>query len=174
MATTSIMIVTPIWRPRLSEIEAGFLRVTDRTNPATPRAFLAPRGMDVSWYAQRFPAWDVRPIDHRHLSSVEAYSAWMASPRPYQLFADANAIVVCQTDAVLIRPMTEFVVGPYDFLGAPWWPPVRVLRIGKRISVHSQTGGGPLHTSVFGRRLSVGNGGLSIRRTSAFAEIAER
>ena len=38
----------------------------------------------------------------------------------------------------------------------------------------SPTGGGPLHARLFGQRLWVGNGGLSIRSTAAFEEVATR
>ena len=174
MVTTPVMIVTPIWRPALDEIEARLMRVTDRTNASTPRAFVAPRGMDVSWYAQHFPDWEVRFVGAEHLESVTAYSAWMTSPDPYRLFSDVSTMIVCQTDALLVRSVLDLQAESFDFLGAPWSPPVRVFRIGHRMSVFSPTGGGPLHARLFGQRLWVGNGGLSIRKTAAFEAVAVR
>jgi len=174
VVTTPVMIVTPIWRPVLDELEARLMRVTDRTNESTPRAFIAPRGMDVTWYSELFPDWEIRFIDQRHLASVTAYSAWMTSPDPYRLFSDTTMMIVCQTDAVLVRSVLDLQTESFDFLGAPWSPPVRVLRVGHRMAVFSPTGGGPLHARLFGQRLWVGNGGLSIRRTAAFEEVATR
>ena len=174
MVTTPVMIVTPIWRPVLDELEARLMRVTDRTNESTSRAFIAPRGMDVTWYAQEFPDWEIRFVDQRHLASVTAYSAWMTSPYPYRLFSDTTMMIVCQTDAVLVRSVLDLQMESFDFIGAPWSPPVRVLRVGHRMAVFSPTGGGPLHARLFGQRLWVGNGGLSIRKTAAFEEVAVR
>lgn len=168
------MIITPLWRPMLDETEARFLGVTDRTNQSTPRAFVAPDGMDMTWYARHFPNWEVRLVAAHHLSSVTAYSAWMASPSPYRLFSDTSMMVICQTDAVLVRSVLDLQMESFDFLGAPWSPPVRVLRVGHRMAVFSPTGGGPLQARLFGQRLWVGNGGLSIRRTAAFEEVATR
>ena len=174
MVTTPVMIVTPIWRPALDESEARLVRVTDRTNASIPRVFISPRGMDVTWYARHFPDWEIRFIGQQHLANVTAYSAWMASPDPYRLLSDASVLIVCQTDAVLVRSVLELPAQTFDFLGAPWSPPVRAFRVGHRMAVSSSTGGGPLHARLFGQRLRVGNGGLSIRRTSAFEEVAAR
>ena len=174
MVTTPVMIVTPIWRPMLDETEARLMGVTDRTNKSTPRTFVAPDGMDVTWYARHFPDWEVRFVGARHLSSVTAYSAWMTSTDPYRLFSDTSLMIVCQTDAVLIRSVLNLHADSFDFLGAPWSPPVRVLRVGHRLAVFSPTGGGPLHARLFGTRLWVGNGGLSIRRTAVFEDVAAR
>ena len=174
MVTTPVMIVTPIWRPALDESEARLMRVSDRTNASTPRAFVAPSGMDVTWYARHFSGWEIRFIGQKHLESVTAYSAWMTSPDPYRLFSDTSMMIVCQTDAVLVRSVLDLPAQTFDFLGAPWSPPVRVFRVGHRMAVFSPTGGGPLHARLFGQRLRVGNGGLSIRRTAAFEQVAAR
>jgi hypothetical protein len=168
VVTAPIMIVTPIWQPVLREMEAAFLRVTNHTNASTPRAFVAPQGMSTQWYEQTFPDWQVRRVDDRHLASVANYSAWMTSADPYRLFDDVSMIVVCQTDAVLTRSVQALDVGAADFLGAPWSPPVRVLRAGHRLAVYSAEGGGPWYARAFGKRLWVGNGGLSVRNTAAF------
>lgn len=172
MVTSPNMIVTPVWRPVLSEIEAAFARVTDRANRDIPRVFIAPTGMDLGWYSRVFPEREVRFVDPVHLSSVSAYSAWMAGPEVYELCSDADFLTVCQTDAVLVRSVTHVDTHGWDFLGAPWDPPIRVLHWGTRLSVHSSTGGGPLLTRFLGKRLTVGNGGLSIRRVTAFLDVA--
>ena len=172
MVTSPNMIVTPVWRPVLSEIEAAFAHVTDRANRDIPRVFIAPAGMDVGWYSREFPEREVRFVDAVHLASVSAYSSWMAGPEVYELFSDAEFITLCQTDAVLVRSVAHVDTRGWDFLGAPWDPPIRVLHWGSRLSVHSSTGGGPLLARVLGRKLTVGNGGLSIRRVSAFLDVA--
>jgi len=170
--TESLVIVTPIWRPRLDEVETAFARVTDQSNAQWARVFVAPRGLDVDWYQREFPDREIRVVDDRHLADVQSYSAWMTSPEPYEMFSDFTVMAICQTDAVLVRRLHPRDLADIDYLGAPWNPPVKALRFGRRFALHSPTGGGPIVARVFGRRLAVGNGGLSMRRTESFTRVS--
>ena len=176
------LLVTPIWQPALDEQSAAFLRISQRTNEGLPSAFLAPRNLDVGYYREQFPRSDVLTFEPHHFTSVAAYSAWMTTPEPYQALSGFTWMVMCQTDAVLVRPLSDVLVNadeqtlPYDYLGSCWRPPVRVLAIGTRLVVDSPTGHprGPWSVRLFGRRLHVGNGGLSIRRIEQFRGVAAR
>ena len=172
MQTESLVIATPIWRLRLDALETAFAHVTDESNARWPRVFDAPRGLDVTWYQREFPHREVRVIDDRHLSDVESYSAWMTTPEPYEMFIDSTVMAVCQTEAVIVRHIQPQDLTGVDFLGAPWEPAVRSLKLGRRLVLHSPTGGGPALARIFGRRLKVGNGGLSMRRTEVFARVS--
>jgi hypothetical protein len=170
--TESLVIVTPIWRSKLDALETAFAHVTDESNERWPRVFVAPRGLDVTWYHREFPDREVRGIEDRHLSDVESYSAWMTTPEPYEMFMHATVMAVCQSDAVLVRGLEPQGLAGVDFVGAPWEPALRSLKWGRRLVLYSPTGGGPLISRMFGRRLRVGNGGLSMRRTASFFRVS--
>ncbi|MBU6280400.1 MAG: hypothetical protein KGN78_14260 [Actinomycetales bacterium] len=176
------VLVTPIWQPQLDTQAAGFLRMTHTTNAQMPTIFLAPSTLDLGFYREHFPHTDVLTFDSRHFTSVAAYSAWMTTPEVYEALSGPTWMVLCQTDAVIIRSLTDLDLtfsrssSPIDYVGSVWSPPVRVLALGTRLVIDSPTGAtrGPWFARVLGRRLRVGNGGLSIRRIERFRTVAAR
>lgn len=173
-------IVTPVWRPELTADEAAFVRATERTNPAIDRWFVAPDTLDRSWYDEHFPTWKVRTFDASHFRSVHSYSLWLTAPDLYQQFADYEFVTITQTDAVLVKPlsllaMTDVDGSPVDYVGAPWEPAVKVLRVGRRIYVATDFDRpeGLRLTRWLGRSLPVGNGGLTTRRTSTLIDVTK-
>lgn len=176
------VLVTPIWQPQLDEQSAGFLHISQRTNAHLPSVFLAPRDLDLGYYREQFPATSILSFDPRHFTSVAAYSVWMTSPEVYAALAGPTWMLLCQTDAVLLRSLaglplpTDTEPTCFDYLGAPWDPPVRVLAVGHRLVVDSATASprGPWWVRAVGRRLRVGNGGLSLRRLETFHQVATR
>lgn len=168
------VIVTPIWEPLPPELAIALLEHSYTVNAQIPVVFIGPEGLDLGFYRERFPQAEWLPFPRENFESVTAYSTWMTTPDLYDALSAFEIMTMCQQDAILLRPVTEIPMDEVDYLGAPWDPPVRVLRIGSRISVASSAGGkqGPWYTHAFGRRLIVGNGGLSTRRISAMADAA--
>ena len=166
------MIVTPVYRSKLTDIEHTLLT---RTAAATdhPRVFVVPDGLDTGEIRERYPRDRIEITDPEHLVSVHRYNYWLSSSNFYSMWRDFEWILISQLDAVLISdPWSKLPCGdpPWDALGAPWDPPMRVVTVGNRILVRSPAGHdrGPAWVGWAGRRLRVGNGGLSLRRQSAF------
>lgn len=175
-APRSTVIVTPVYRSRLTEIEHALLA---RTGEATkhPRVFVAPEGLDVGEIRERYPRDRIETTNPQHLLSVRHYNLWLTSQDFYRMWPDFEWILVSQLDAVLIcDPWVNVPDGDpsWDFLGAPWNPPMRAVTFGNRILVRSPSGHdrGPRWVGAVGRRMYVGNGGLSIRRQAAFEPAA--
>ena len=104
--------------------------------------------------------------DH-HFESVRTYSNWMLLPDLYQQFSAFDFVVICQLDAIIVRPLPLELDLNFDFLGAPWVPPWNVLwnPFDRKLkSVH------PVMRPL-ARTLRVGNGGLSIRRVDVFRRL---
>ena len=170
-----MVIATPIWREAPTDHETAFLRRTNRSNEDVSRWFCAPESLDASFYSQRFPDWQIRRFPDQAFASVTAYSTWLTAPGFYRTVADFEFVTICQLDAVLLKDATRVDMSGMDYLGAPWVPPIKVLTVGSRIYVASTQGGeqGMWLTKHFGRSLSVGNGGLSIRRVDAHIAAVE-
>lgn len=185
-------IVTPIWRAALRPEEAAFVRITETTNPTVDRWFCAPDNLDLAYYEREFPSWRVKTFHPSAFDSVHAYSLWLTAPDFYEAFGDYEFVTICQTDAVLIKSLLELDMresdgSAIDYIGAPWDPPIKVLTIGRRLYVASDFDRreGLAITRLLGRRLDVGNGGLSTRRvgpmidltrhlTSRYSEVVRR
>jgi len=124
--------------------------------------------MATDWYRESFPSWTIRYLDPAGFTSVEAYSAALLAPAFYEALVDFDAIVLCQLDAVLLKDPASLAMVDADFLGSPWDPPIRVIWW-RHTWLHERW-----VYRMLGRRLWVGNGGLSFRRPSAFAEFTRR
>ena len=158
-------IVTPIWRPRLTENESWNVRRSISGNGALDHVFVAPRSLDVQYYREQFPESRIRRVDDRALTSTASYSRLMLSSRFYGSFAEFEFIVICQSDAFLTRDIAPLLRGEeHDYIGAPWRPGHTTTPVGNYFPRTL----GRLDAAVRGLRiLPVGNGGLSVRRVSA-------
>lgn len=163
-----LAVVTPIWEPCPSPAAQALMRVTDRHSTSVPRVLVGPHGMATDWYRESFPDWTIRDLDPACFASVDAYSAALLAPGFYESFADFDAIVLCQLDAVLLKDPTPLALVDADYLGAPWEPPIRVIWW-RHTWLHERR-----IYRMMGRRLTVGNGGLSLRRPTAFVEFTSR
>jgi hypothetical protein len=158
--------VIPIYKKTLDDKEATRVSITLKQSQRDATFFVGPRDLDLGFYTDRWPDVAHERFDSEHFQSVDSYSAWMLAPDLYSRFADYEFILVCQTDAMLVKPLVSPQLWQFDFLGAPWEPPhvygwdpfLRKYRRGRM---------------TFSRRvLRVGNGGLSLRRTRVFQNIA--
>ena len=163
-----LAIVTPIWEPRLQGAALDGLRVTNANCRGLARIFVGPDGLATDFYREHFPDWEIVSRDARHFTSVDAYSASLLEPSFYETFADFRAIVLCQLDAVLIRDPSPLADLNADYLGSPWVDPIRVIWF-RGTWLHERA-----IYRMLGRRLFVGNGGLSLRRPSAFMDFTTR
>ena len=165
--TPSIAVVTPIWRPTLSDDELVRLQLTLRSTPRWKHIVLHPQGLETDQLASLLPDWTFQPCDDTHLASVRSYSTWLLQQDFYDQFADFDYIIITQLDSVLLAepPPQAF---EYDYLGAPWDPPWRVVIASGQMRIFRFLG------RAWGKKLVVGNGGLSIRRISAFRTAAKK
>ncbi len=162
-ATSRLATIIPIYKASFSESEDLRLRITLRNCPVDSTYFVGPRNL---WRAHKMGSFGHVPFvgfSSAHFSSIASYSAWMLLPELYQYFVDYEFILICQTDAILARPLPSNTPWDFDYLGAPWVPPWSLYWDPARRKLR---GNGP---KILSRKLHVGNGGLSLRRTAAFA-----
>lgn len=162
-----IVFVVPIYKNKLDIVETLNLMISVSNSPTFSFVFAAPFDLDVSWYEDTFPFFKFEFFDSSFFLSIESYNHLMTSRSFYLRFRAYEFIFLVQTDAV-VRARIDFSdFSDFDYLGAPWFNPFRVSKM------HF----GSFFFSAVGRLLSrfgcgvtvaVGNGGLSVRRTSAF------
>lgn len=169
---TACTLVTPVWRADLTPEEVDRLALTTAAvgttvQRATQRLVLAhPNDLDTSRISRRFPEWEPRAFDPEHFASVPAYSRWLLSPDFYAAF-DTDFVGICQLDAVLLAPLPDWV-WEVDYTGAPWDPPWRLIVANGRMRLIRVAG------RQIGRKITVGNGGLSFRRRPTFERASHR
>ena len=171
----SFVILTPIWQRSLGESERRSLIHTTAINQSVDKFFIAPEGLATDFYREHFPDWRIRFFDPRHFVSVRSYSRWLTQPDLYRSVSDYEFMVMCQLDGILLRGIHQLPIAEWDYLGAPWKPAVRFLKFGQRavVATSAPRREGPWWVKLVGGKISVGNGGLSVRRVSAMIRCSE-
>lgn len=164
VAATPIVVVIPIWRTDLSDVERQRVTVTALAARNDALFFVHPRSLDVHFYREVWPEATYLAFDNSNFVSRSSYNSWILTPDLYRTLHNFDYLLLTQTDALLTRLPDVGLIESYDFCGASWDPSLRVVRgfNNRLFSTHSTFG--------VGSKLHVGNGGISIRRTSVFAK----
>jgi hypothetical protein len=117
--------------------------------------FVGPGALDLSWYQRRYPSVQFVGFDEASFASIPGYNRLLLNPDFYQQFADYEFMLILQTDAIILRDDLDYwCEQPFDYVGAPWPD-------GYELFVNLDKFEGEFGKKV---KVSVGNGGLSLRR----------
>jgi hypothetical protein len=154
-AKENTVVVVPIYRPSLELLEQFSIDFSMGVLAGRHCVFAAPKGLDVSYYRNRYPASTFETFEPEFFASVEDYSRLLISRGFYQRFHAYEFLLVLQPDAIVFRDEIAYWTSqPFDYIGAPWPEGYEFLVNLDRFSGN------------YGRRVKVhvGNGGLSLRR----------
>ena len=155
--TCRAVVVLPIYRVNMAESEASLIRHSLAVLGNFDVFFIAPTGLSLSWYEKFWPAAKYLTCPDQYFTSPQAYSQLMLGAGFYQYFSSYSHMLVLQTDAVVLTDqLQEWMQSPYDYVGAPWPKPYSITLKDADNGFKNQT-----------FTISVGNGGLSLRRIDA-------
>lgn len=167
-----VRVVVPVYRELTPDEEAS-LRNNVRTLAARPFTVLHPEGVRPPACCAELQL-ETRAVGDEWLgrrNGIAGYNRMMLSEAFYAMFADAEYILVCHTDAWIFRDELDgWCRRGYDCVAAPWLRrPLYELPLVKqymRWRERTMRRRGELsRQTLYGR---VGNGGLSLRRVEAF------
>lgn len=179
MTKTKVKVVVPIYKESLSERESLSFKHNAEVLARYPHVIVAPEGLNIEAVESIAPQCEVVRVSKEWLGErgIAGYNNMMLSKEFYELFADCEYILICQTDAWIFSDQLEaWCDAGYDYIGAPW--PQR-KRYRMPIISHYLW----LRRKVFRRKgkiirqdyfNKVGNGGLSLRRIDAFLAGCDR
>jgi hypothetical protein len=159
----SCVILIPVYRDRLPYSEECQLLMSLKNLYGFPIYYFGPEDLDASWYLEQT---SIRssfiPFSREYFKSPRTYSKLLLDISFYDHITSFDFHLICQTDAVVLKPnISEFLEYSFDYWGAPWpkgWSIETFLLYGQvRYS---------LRLCAF-----VGNGGVSLRRTSAIIDL---
>jgi Protein of unknown function (DUF5672) len=157
---THTVVLVPIYQPVLSALEQFSL---DHSLPLLAEQgrevfFIGPKGLDLAYYARRYPGVAFEGYDPSYFGSIRGYNLLLLDPGFYERYARCEFLLILQTDAVLLRDdLDHWASLPYDYVGAPWPQGLPV-----KVNLDRFEGGNARTV-----RALVGNGGLSLRRVRA-------
>lgn len=170
MDAASTVIVTPIYKTNLSKDEKMYVEISSLNNQNFKKIFVAPEGLNLNFYKENFPEWEYSFFNSKYFESRIEYNKLMLNEEFYLKFVEYQYIVICQTDAVLLRDLKNLHNLTYDYLGSTWDPQIRIIKLGN-LKYRKSPIIGKIYSSY---QLKSGNGGLSIRKTSKMIEICDK
>lgn len=177
---TLVKIIIPLYRETLNRWESAALANNMKQLSAYQTIFLKPEDVDVSAVTNAYPQAQVMSVSPDWLGTkrgIAGYNEMMMSQRFYDLFADTEYILICHTDAWIFRDdLLRWCRSGYDLVAAPWpvrpryrrFPFKQYLWLKRRLSTPAH---GISRLDMFGK---IGNGGLCLRRVSAFSSACQR
>ncbi|ADL34915.1 hypothetical protein bpr_I2182 [Butyrivibrio proteoclasticus B316] len=153
----NVAIIVPVYSKELTQIEKIALIQLKKTLNRYPIIFIAPESLDLSGITGITDMDFVQRLPNNFFENVESYNELCLSRKFYELFLKYEYLLFYQLDAFVFEDqLIDFVNLGYDYIGAPW------LR-------------GYCNYAFFGRNVFyVGNGGLSLRKTSKMIEVLEK
>ena len=122
MSGPSVCVVVPVYKSEMSASEQDSLRACFSVlAPRHDVVFVCGDGFDASAIPEEYHSVSrFERFPDKYFSSVQDYSALMASPDFYSRFMAYTHILVYQLDGYVFRDdlMDRWVV--YDYVGAPW------------------------------------------------------
>ncbi|MDR1121989.1 MAG: glycosyltransferase [Dysgonamonadaceae bacterium] len=170
------VVVFPIYRKILND-ERDCLKQAIRMTSDFPHVFIAPESLEID---ESFcESWSIPVVrfKNEYFSNIAGYNELMLSLEFYQTFSAYEYILIHQTDVYLFKPELEAWCNKgYDYIGAPWYKPYKRKKVVWDKFLLSVF---PFFISRnrknrYARRNEVGNGGLSLRRTSTFIEVIQK
>lgn len=161
--SASVIVLVPIYQAQPSALETYSLDVSLAVLRGRPLAFIGPQGLDLAFYAARYPSVPFIGFDPACFASIQGYNRLLLDPAFYERFAaEHEFMLILQTDAVVLRDeLDPWCAQPFDYVGAPWPDGVELfVNLGR-------------FEGDRGRRVRalVGNGGLSLRRSTKHAAL---
>lgn len=146
-----VAILIPIYYNVFSETEKCSLQQCLKVLAKYPVFFIIPDDLKVENDLICGKVQYVK-VPKQWMDSIESYSKMLCSIEFYERFIEFEYVLIYQLDAFVFQDrLQEFCEAGYDYYGAPW-----------------------LYGSWNGKkRLYVGNGGLSLRRTQAVIKLLE-
>ncbi len=153
--SSSCVVVVPLYKSSLEPLEEFSLDYSLEQLSGRDVVFVAPKSLDLLYYASRHPRARVVLFEDVFFASIKGYNRLLLNPGFYETFVSYEHILILQTDAIVLRDeLDKWCAAPYDYLGAPWPDALE-------ISINLDALKGKLSKVV---KTQVGNGGLSLRR----------
>jgi hypothetical protein len=151
-------IVVPIYKKVLSDDETISLKQCFKILHRYPITFVTHRELDTAAYMQLADNTNVSPkfeyFDKEFFFTVNSYSRLLLSRNFYSRFATEDYIFIYQLDGFVFKDeLEDWCKKGFDYVGAPW-----LIHYGRGKYAKSN------------QLWKVGNGGVSLRKVSAFLE----
>ena len=163
-----LCIVIPIYSGKLSHDDIICINLVIKNKGENDLIILAPYGLIIE--NMPIEEYKYEYFEKQYFRNADSYSRLLMNERFYKRFQNRyEYIFIIQLDALLLKPINDefYNYFRYDYIGAPWEPPV----IGYRCYFKGMS---LIKKILKPRPLSVGNGGASLRNISACIDLIKK
>ena len=175
-----VKIIIPFYKETLNSWENAALANNMEKLAAYPIVFLAPEGLNIAHYTQTYPQAETVRVSTDWLGTkigIAGYNEMMMSEAFYQLFDDTDYILICHTDAwIFSDQLQQWCQADYDLIAAPWptRPRYKHFPMKQFIQLKKWLCTSPNKISRLQMYDKIGNGGLCLRKVSAFRKACRQ
>lgn len=161
---TSCAVIIPIYKSQLTDFERRNIRISLTNLNLSDLYLVSPENLNIDKNILELGPFKSIKFSDDNFTSISSYSRLMLSKKFFNRFENYSHILICQPDAVILKPELNYWINqPYDYLGAPWPDGFELVLKTKHI---------PL-TEGIKCKAYVGNGGLSLRRIKSCLDLFE-
>lgn len=164
MAEYDCIVIVPIYKKKLNEIEYLCLSNFRKKLFGFPFSFIAPVDIEDDYYTKKWNGLSIKKFAAWCTDSLDDYNKLLMTPEFYSRFLNYDYMLILQLDGWLIKgkeELKQFVQMGYDYIGAPWED--GGYRYYKRV-IHGADHIKLLRCFTGETICRVGNGGVSLRR----------
>gem|GEM_PF-1775777 len=163
----SMCIVTPLYKLQMTQFERLRLKISLQNIGEHKHVFIRPFSHHHVPIVE-FPNSGELTFEDTFFRSKLDYSRLLLTRRFYETFELFDYILILQTDAILVRDLDLHALQDFDYLGAPWVPEKKLKVFRSKLWINTRR-----FPWIKATKVSVGNGGLSLRKVSSMISVAK-
>lgn len=121
--------------------------------------------------------FNIKAFDNSYFESIQSYSRLLLQPHFYKSFLNYDFILIAQLDSFIFKDeFNKWCSKNYDYIGAPWYNTENSSRFYSKMLTSSNPIISWIKRNVDynrGKKIFVGNGGLSLRKVKSFYNISK-
>lgn len=160
-----VCVIIPVYKEKISAKEERAILNNCIRLKGIKKFFIVPKNLNCAYYRKNFSKVSIVEFPPKYFKNTDTYSRLMLSVHFYKKFEEYEYMLICQPDVWVLgneELLKKFL--RYDYIGAPWFPKMRI-KFPKREFISC---------FFIKYQLSVGNGGLSLRKIDSTIRILKK
>lgn len=165
-----LCVIIPIYKKQLSLMEIESVNRVRRILRQRELFFICPQHLDTIYYERLFKGMKYQRFSDRYFLNIQGYTRLLLSPKFYKRFCEYEYMLIAQTDSMILQDtdiLDEFIKLGFDYIGAPWYPPMELVELEIFSRIVRPINGKP-------RICEAGNGGFCLRNIENTKKLLEK
>ena len=165
-----ICMIIPVYTTSLSDNENYSVSKSISHFEGYDIYFVCPKGLKTDYYKEKYARCKFVEFPKKYFLSERTYSKLLLTEDFYKVFSDYEYMLICQTDAILLKAVNTWIDildKRLDYIGAPW-------KDGNTVYKRAFKGISLIKNLMKPVTCYVGNGGFSLRKIASMIYLTEK